>query len=78
MNDIEQATADFLAKQGATQCAAITSAKEAKATPRYTEHDARRSADAQDCAERNAENIRYDKEGVYYIGGKMVETKYEF
>ncbi len=46
MTDLEQAIADFAAKQGAQTLPAITSAKQAKATPRYTTRMASDAADA--------------------------------
>lgn len=71
MTDIEQAIAAFAATQGATVCPAITNAKQAKDTPRYTTKQADADKDAYERSERNAENMRYDNEGVYYIGGKL-------
>jgi hypothetical protein len=78
MTDLEQAIAAFAAQNTVTVCPAITSAKAAREVPRYTEKQSNADKDAYERSERNAENKRYDNEGVYYIGGKMVETKYGF
>ncbi len=81
MDDLEKAMAEFLASKTVTVCEPVLTAKQSlelakakrKADREKEEEDRRYEA-----IERNAENRRYDNEGVYYIGGKMVETKYGF
>jgi uncharacterized iron-regulated membrane protein len=67
-----------------TECPAVTTRKQADALAkeareqRMSEEQAEREQRAYELTEHNAENMRYDNEGVYYIGGKMVETRYGF
>lgn len=74
MTDYEKAIAEFQAKQGVTVCPPLTNAKEYKTAKRESwDKQQAEKADkrAYQNAERNAENMRYDSEGVYYIGGKL-------
>lgn len=74
MTDLEKAMAEFLAKQGATQCAPAATKEDYKAARRTSwqaQEERQRQERAAERAERNAENMRYDSEGVYYIGGKL-------
>lgn len=80
-SDIDAAMAEFLAKQAPTTCAPILTAKQSQEAAKAARAAARQQAQAEAearAAERNAENRRYDSEGVYYIGGKEVVTKYGF
>lgn len=59
----------------------VLNAKQEKAIATQKRIDAMMSArDARErsAAEHNAENRRYDNEGVYYIGGKEVITRYGY
>jgi hypothetical protein len=72
MTDLEKAMQEFAARNGVTQCAPVTSAKQANelAKARRVEQRERERAErAARCAEQNAENARYDREGVWYVGG---------
>lgn len=74
MTDLELAMAEFAAKQGVTVCAPVLDAKTSKelAKASYAARMQReRDTDTYERSERNAENMRYDNEGVYYIGGKL-------
>ena len=73
MTDYEKAIAEFEATRGATVCVAITSAKVAKAVPRYTAKQADADKDAAERAERRAENTRYDAEGVYIVNDEYYQ-----
>jgi hypothetical protein len=79
--DIDAAMAEFLAKQAPTACVPILTAKQAEEAAKAARVTARQQAQQEAearAAEHNAENRRYDSEGVYYIGGKEVVTKYGF
>ena len=74
MTDLEKAMAEFAAKQGVTVCPALTNAKEYKTAKRESwdkQQEEKASKRRYENNERNAENMRYDSEGVYYIGGKL-------
>ncbi len=73
MTDYEKAAAEFLAKQAVTVVPAVTTRAEHQAVRKSSflaQKERERAANAADKAERNAENKRFDNEGVYYIGGK--------
>jgi hypothetical protein len=78
------ALAAAMATAAITECPAVTTRKQADAIAaearqnRMIEARADREQRAYECSERNAENRRYDNEGVYYIGGKCVETQYGY
>lgn len=74
MDDVQKAMADFLAKQGVTPCPPAATKAEYKAARREswdTAEQRRMRDDVANRVERNAENRRYDNEGVYYFGGKL-------
>lgn len=74
MTDLEKAMAEFLAKSAPTICPPVVNAKTAIELAKQTRATAKAKEEALDAAERaerNAENIRYDAEGVFYIGGKL-------
>lgn len=72
--ELDAAMAEFLAKQAPTVCSPIRDAKTAAIAAKLA-RDKRKEAEARldvaERAERNAENRRYDDEGVYYIGGEL-------
>jgi hypothetical protein len=81
--EIAQAMAAFLASNAPRQCGTIADRKQARAA-RIESAQAQRARDmAKDAneraarraalAERNAENKRYDAEGVWYVGGFQTE-----
>ncbi len=70
MTDYEKAIAEFTAKQAATVCPPAASKADYKAARRDS-WDRQQDAKRYEANERNAENKRYDNEGVYYIGGKL-------
>ena len=68
-NELDAAMAEFLAKQGATVCAPILDAKASKLAAKES-YQNRVAKEQYENAAHNAENRRYDSEGIYYIGGK--------
>lgn len=72
MSALDDAMRDFVARQGATQCAPVLSAKqsaELARARRIAERERAQQEHAAQCAQSNAENARYDQEGVWYVGG---------
>lgn len=73
MDELQKAMAEFAAKQGVTIVPPTLDAKaykQARKDSWKAQQEVKEAAQAYENAERNAENMRYDKEGVYYIGGK--------
>ena len=68
MTDFDKAIAEFLAKNSAVVCAPILSAKQSKEASKAT-YEKFSQNESENNAMHNAENKRYDSEGVYYIGG---------
>lgn len=74
MTEYEKAIAEFTAKQSTTVCPPAASKADYKAARRDSwDSQKNRQQDEKryEANERNAENKRYDNEGVYYIGGKL-------
>lgn len=78
MDELQKAMAEFSAKQGVTQCEPAGTKKAYQDARResWQAQETRQAnnkqwGDAWDRAEHNAENKRFDSEGVFYIGGKQ-------
>lgn len=72
MTELEQAMREFEARNQVVQCAPVTNAKQARELARLRrqrEREQEQARDSAERAERNAENKRYDAEGVWYVGG---------